>query len=264
MSDPPPGRPPSSSGKEAFTLIELLVVIAILSILVGLLLPTLAGAREKARRTACRGNLRQFTIALQLYGQDHRGALLTGNHDPGTPRRRQVEEEHTPMLSHPNRELLRQAGGGERFVTCPGMGANFATNGWTEREFGWVIGYHYLGGRFGTPWPKLGEATAEWTSPQTFNESTNSVLITDLNAWTMSRVDTFAPHGPRGPLRSRNSSRSSRPARLDMLGKPSSDYGAAGGNQAWTDGSVQWVPIVRMRRYRGSGGWDESGCFGEW
>ena len=247
-----------------FTLVELLVVIAVIAILVGLLLPALSAAREKARRSACRGNLRQFMIALHVYAHENRGALLTGNHDPASKDPRTAEEEHTPMLSHRNRSLLRQSGGADRFVVCPGMGANFATNGWTEREYGWVIGYHYLGGRFGTPWPVAGDARSSWKSPQTIHETTNAVVLADLNAWTSSRVDTFAPHGPRGPQRSRNSSRSSRPARLDLLGRPSSEFGAEGGNEARLDGSVEWVRIARMKRYRGSGGWDGDGCFGEW
>jgi prepilin-type N-terminal cleavage/methylation domain-containing protein/prepilin-type processing-associated H-X9-DG protein len=53
--------------KRAFTLVELLVVIGIIAVLIGILLPTLAKARESAVAIQCMSNLKQFAIADQMY-----------------------------------------------------------------------------------------------------------------------------------------------------------------------------------------------------
>jgi len=54
-----------------FTLIELLVVISIISILAGQLLPALSMAREKGRQANCINNLKQFSLAIEMYYQDY-------------------------------------------------------------------------------------------------------------------------------------------------------------------------------------------------
>src|SRR5437588_7156341 len=56
--------------RPGFTIIELLVVVSLIAILVGILFPVFAEAREKGRTTSCLSNVRQIGMAYTMYLQD--------------------------------------------------------------------------------------------------------------------------------------------------------------------------------------------------
>ena len=247
------------SHRTAFTLIELLVVIAVIAILMGLLVPILGRAKEQARRVACMGNIRQFIVGIQVYASDNREYLPIGLSDAREP-----EDEHTPILSRAMRNALVAIIGDERSLYCPWLREPFdQPGGWyyvfEGEDYGYVIGYNYLGGHKGTPWELLGPANTEWVSPQRSFERSSTPLVTELNAWSADEMMTFAPHGANGAILE-----SGHSGNMSTEGAPSEQIGAVGGHVGCLDGSASWKHIRYMKIYRGSRRWGEGGCFTTW
>lgn len=70
-----------SRKRTGFTLIELLVVIAIIGILAAMVFPVFARARESARKAVCLGNVKNLSLAVQMYLSDYNDTFPPWNHD---------------------------------------------------------------------------------------------------------------------------------------------------------------------------------------
>jgi prepilin-type N-terminal cleavage/methylation domain-containing protein len=93
--------------KRGFTLIELLVVIAIIAILIALLLPAVQQAREAARRTQCKNNMKQIVLALHNYIDTTSGVLPRGvNHTSGPACCCTTQNSVAPQYSHTIHTML--------------------------------------------------------------------------------------------------------------------------------------------------------------
>jgi prepilin-type N-terminal cleavage/methylation domain-containing protein len=243
----------------AFTLIELLVVITIIAILAALLLPTLVSAKERAKRTSCKNSLRQFSLALQLYGDDNHQWLPSGAPNEPMP----PNDDHLPVISDSTSNAIVRYTATAQMLHCPSFGDWFIkeqeNRPFEERQYGYVIGYNYHGGHTNTPWPALPGQTAQWISPQKLTDKTDLVLLSDMNDWSPLYRQTFAPHGKNGPIRL-----GMEPSNVNARGMSSAAIGAVGGNLGMLDGSVSWRRIHQMQIYRGSQLWDDDGCWAMW
>jgi prepilin-type N-terminal cleavage/methylation domain-containing protein len=260
----PLAHPPSSvSVRHAkqcngFTLIELLVVIAIIGVLAAMLLPALANAKERAKRTSCINTSRQFYLATQLYAGDNSDFLPPASTDNSNKK-----DTHTPILSTHTKSNLLHYSQTLKSLDCPSLAL------WMERREGWrdhddygiAIGYHYMGGHDNTPWEAPPGTTNRWISPRKASEHPTAVLLADLNIYCHSFARILAPHTARGPI-VRDEKYFDDHA--EAYNETPVEIGAAGGNVTLADGSTSWRNIKVMKTYRASQMWGSEGAFGVW
>lgn len=135
----------SRDGKHGgFTLIELLVVIAIIAILAAMLLPALASAKERGRRAACKSNLHQQGIAMQIYINDNRDRYPDLRQPPYTT------TPGTPVglwpwdISTNFTDQMIANGANQNIFYCPSYPDFNCTNTWDFSPVFRILGYVYM------------------------------------------------------------------------------------------------------------------------
>ena len=105
--------------RRGFTLVELLVVIGIIAVLLGILVPVLAGARDRARTVQCASNIRQVMFAMMAYANDREDYPLSD--DAGWRFGRTPRTWVDTMAALGYLKLPNLAQGDYGILTCPSV-----------------------------------------------------------------------------------------------------------------------------------------------
>jgi len=222
--------------KRAFTLIELLVVISVIGLLAGMLLPALAVAKRRAKRTFCMNNIRQFAFADTMYLNDYSEFPPMDAPVPSSIRYERLALiakylnepiPPPPLSSWPKR--IRQP----RWINCPIAAESGIAEGPTLGG-GIYTGYAYVGGIEQSAMVASSLATIVNPGHSADRKNTyRGVLWTEI-------LDEFITSEPRRYEFFHVIRSAKYPDFRFYAGE------LDGFHRAWSDGSVEWVPGSKM------------------
>ena len=223
-----PLHPSRRDRTPGFTLIELLVVIAIIGILAAMLLPALASAKEKARRIVCANNLKQLQLCLTFYA-DANDSQYPPRMAPFWPWRMKPDYESVKILACPTDNPPPTP---VPLLTIPGDPTfgprSYMINGWNDYYQSVLLdsqwqSFKAMGWPFGMPESAVPEPSETISfgekvtgSPHVFMDFYQG-FGNDLDEVEQGRHNNTGLH-----------------------------HGAGGGNFAFVDGGVRYLPYGRM------------------